>query len=548
MESARALQAETASIAVREGGDWVTRYAFGYDDDVLGSRFTDTDLPHVALAAGTRAPVAISHAGEDDRTSLAAVKLLRLRSVLAVPLVAKDEVNGVLLFNWHDRRVSLTSAQVDFAAKLATAVSLSLDNARLYAERNESVRLAEALNHIGVAINAADGIDAIAQILAGEGMRVLGCEAAVASLAEGDEFVTRVAQGAAGPLLGERFPQRRQPHHGRARARPRAPRRQRRRHDAAPGAGLCRALRPAGAARRAPCRARAGDRRAGLRQSRRRRPPSPKARRASPRRWRRRARSPSRTSASTRSSTAPPRPCASSWPVPSRCCRACCIGATHRAAAAAERVGGDFFDVFALDERTVALFIADVSGKGVPAAGFTETIRSAVRAVAYLDRSPAFVLDHVNQSLMRQVTGGPTETLFATASLHIIDLATGDVRYASAGHPPTVVCGERCDALPTVPGVPLGTFDRPHTEQVRRLAPGEVLVAYTDGITEARRGKELFGDERLLAALAGGSRDPQELVDRLLAAAMEFAGGDLTDDAAVIGVALVADAAGAPRR
>ena len=82
------------------------------------------------------------------------------------------------------------------------------------------------------------------------------------------------------------------------------------------------------------------------------------------------------------------------------------IGAAHRAAAAAERVGGDFFDIFALDEHTVALFIADVSGKGVRAAGFTETVRSAMRALTYIDPSPAFVLDHVNESLMRQAADG----------------------------------------------------------------------------------------------------------------------------------------------
>jgi two-component system, chemotaxis family, CheB/CheR fusion protein len=538
VESARALQAETASIAVREGGDWVTRYAFGYDDDVLGSRFTDLDLPHVALAAGTRSPVAINHAGRDDRTSLAAVNLLRLRSVLAVPLVSKDEVSGVLLFNWHDHRVSLSSAQVDFAAKLATAVSLSLDNARLYAERNESVRLAEALNDIGVAVSSAHGTRTIAQIVAGEGMRVLGCEGAVAALVEGEEYVTHVALGAGKRLLGERFHRDDNPIIGALELTREPFVASDARHDQrlAPGfaerfglqsllfvpfvvhdqvtgvlafanldspttftddqARFAAALATAGAL------AIENERVYEVEH---------------------------RTAESLRKLLARPLPVLPGL----------LIGAAYRAAAAAERVGGDFFDVFALDERTVALLIADVSGKGVPAAGFTETIRSAVRAVAYLDRSPAFVLDHVNQSLMRQATGGPTETLFATAALHIIDLVTGDVRYASAGHPPAVVCGKRCEALPIVPGVPLGTFAKPHTEQTAHLARGEVLVAFTDGITEARRGKALFGDRRLMASLSGGGRDPQELVDHVLAAAMKYAGGDLTDDAAVIAVALV---------
>ncbi len=167
------------------------------------------------------------------------------------------------------------------------------------------------------------------------------------------------------------------------------------------------------------------------------------------------------------------------------------IGAAHRAAAEAERVGGDFFDVFAVDERTIALFIADVSGKGVRAAGFTETIRSAMRALAYIDPSPAFVLDHVNRSLIRQTA----DWQFATAALFVIDVETGDVRYASAGHPPAVVCGKSLRGAADGSAVPLGTFARPYTEHVVHLGAREVLIAYTDGITEARRGKKLFGDD-----------------------------------------------------
>ena len=159
-----------------------------------------------------------------------------------------------------------------------------------------------------------------------------------------------------------------------------------------------------------------------------------------------------------------------------------------------------------IDEHTVALFIADVSGKGVRAAGFTETIRSAMRTLTYIDPSPAFVLDHVNKSLMRQAADG----LFATAALFVIDIETGDVRYSSAGHPPAVICADHCRALPTTAGVPLGTFAQPYAEQSVRLEPGEVLVAFTDGITEARHGKkrlELFGDDRAAGAPRQG-REP----------------------------------------
>ena len=163
VESTEALQAETASIVLREDDAWVTRYACGYGAEVLGARFTDAELPHVILAAGTRAPVAISHAGEDARIGLKAVRLLRLRSVLAVPLVSSDEVSGVLLFNWHDRSVTLSAGQIDFAAKMASAVSLALDNARLNAERAQNVRLAQALHDVSTAISSASTVKAIVE-------------------------------------------------------------------------------------------------------------------------------------------------------------------------------------------------------------------------------------------------------------------------------------------------------------------------------------------------------------------------------------------------
>jgi two-component system CheB/CheR fusion protein len=535
VESAEALQAETASIVMAEDSAWVTRYAHGYGAEVLDKHFTDAELPHVALAAGTRAPVAISHAGDDRRIGLQAVKLLKLRSVLAVPLVSKDEVSGVLLFNWHDRRVTISETQIDFAAKLASSVSLAVDNARLHAERIETVRLAKALNAISDAISAAPDAQTIAQILVGEGLAAIGCEGAVAALSADEEFVIRVAAGVAEPLLGQRFGRNESPIGSMALT-----------HepfvanDASNDPRLVSGFAArfgmqtllfvpllareemVGVLAFANLRSRVtftDDQvrfAASLASSGALAIDSVHAYETE-----------HRTAESLRKLLAFPLP-----ELPSLR-----IGAAHRAAAAAEQVGGDFFDVFALDEHTVALFIADVSGKGVRAAGFTETIRSAVRTRAYTDPSPAVVLGHVNESLIRQAADG----LFATAVLFVIDTRSGDVRYSSAGHPPAVLCADRCLAIPTKAGVPLGTFAQTYEEQGLRLAPGEVLVAFTDGITEARHARTLYGDARLVAHLSDTEdRDPQKLVDGLMGAAMQFAGGKLSDDAAIIAVALAA--------
>ena len=534
VESAAALEAETASIVLREEGAWVTRHAHGYDTDVLDTRFTDLELPHVALVAGTRGPVAISHAGDDERIGLTAVKLLRLRSVLAMPLVSKDEVIGVLLFNWHDHPVTFSGVQIDFATKLASSVSLALDNARMYSERSETVRLAEALVAIGAAIGAARDIEPITLTLAREGAAVIGCEGAIVVLAEGDDFVTRVAIGAAEPLLGQRFRRDANPVMGEISI----TREPFITNDAAndsrlaPGFALQFGLRSLlfvplvireeviGVLAFANLRTAASFSDDQVRFA------AALATSGSLAIENARAYETEHRMAETLRKLL-------AFPVPGL--PALRIGATHRAAAAAEQVGGDFFDVFALNERSVALFIADVSGKGVRAAGFTETIRSAVRALAYIDPSPVFVLGHVNESLIRQAADG----LFATAAFYVIDIETGDVRYSSAGHPPAVVCADGCEVLPIVSGLPLGTFAWSYTEQRLRLESGKVLIAFTDGITEARRGRELFGDARLVAHFAQvESRDPQDLVDGLMAAATQFAGGELSDDAAIIAVTL----------
>ena len=145
------------------------------------------------------------------------------------------------------------------------------------------------------------------------------------------------------------------------------------------------------------------------------------------------------------------------------------------------------------------------------------------------------MLGRANDLLIRQVSDG----LFATAALFVIDVETGEVRYSAAGHPPAILCAEGCTALPTAAGVPLDTFSAAYCEQSIHLSVGEVLLAFTDGITEARSDGELFGEARVLAHLTEvAGHEPQELVDGLMVAATQFAGGELSDDAAIIAVSL----------
>jgi serine phosphatase RsbU (regulator of sigma subunit) len=196
-----------------------------------------------------------------------------------------------------------------------------------------------------------------------------------------------------------------------------------------------------------------------------------------------------------------------------------------------ELVGGDFRDVFAIDDTHVVVLIGDVAGKGVRAAGMTETVRAKIRAFATIDPSPAFVLSRTNDLLLRFDPDEPHVTAF----LAVIDPHTGHLSYASAGHPAPVhlsASSSRTLEVPFCP--PLGSFECAHSGAHAVLALEDYLVFYTDGVTEARHDGELFGERRLLEVVSSlRGRSAQDVAEGLRAAALSFA-GQLHDDLQVV--------------
>ena len=207
------------------------------------------------------------------------------------------------------------------------------------------------------------------------------------------------------------------------------------------------------------------------------------------------------------------------------------LGRVSETAFAPDLVGGDFSDVFAIDEFRVAALIGDVGGKGIRAAGLTETVHTAVRSYALVDTSPAFILRKTNELLLR--SWGDEQ--FVTAFLLVVDLRTGEASCASAGHPAPVVAGRSSCAVIEAPfGLPLGTFPYDYSSGRLTLGADETLVLYTDGVIEARKSRELFGEQRLLETVAAARDEgPQEIAERVRAAAVEFA-GRLKDDLHVL--------------
>ena len=201
------------------------------------------------------------------------------------------------------------------------------------------------------------------------------------------------------------------------------------------------------------------------------------------------------------------------------------IGAAYEPA---REVGGDFYDVFPVRGRraSLGLVIADVTGKGIPAALMMAFARPLLRAAADHTRDPAEALERANRILVEE----RRSTLFISA-LHLrIQLRTGSLTWAAAGHePPILVPGDggRARRLP-MGGMLLGALPvLPCATHTTRLAPGDLLIAYTDGVTDARRADgERFGDARLSrAAHAAAGLSAPEAARTILDAVHRFAGG-----------------------
>lgn len=212
------------------------------------------------------------------------------------------------------------------------------------------------------------------------------------------------------------------------------------------------------------------------------------------------------------------------------------VATRYQAAAEGQEVGGDFYDVIAEGTAGGTLVVGDVCGKGPEAAALTALGRHTVRALADGRRSPSAILSVVNEAMLRERLAVP----FMTAVVARVRATPSglSVTLARAGHPyPLVVrSGGVVETVGAEMGPLLGVFTRPDFVDVTTtLAPGDTLIVYTDGLSEARQGTRLMGDERLQAAASRCAGQPVgDCADGLLDAARRFAGGPLRDDVALI--------------
>ena len=198
-------------------------------------------------------------------------------------------------------------------------------------------------------------------------------------------------------------------------------------------------------------------------------------------------------------------------------------------------VAGDYFDFYHLPDGRLGLVIADVSGKGVPAALFMALSVTVLRFAMSLGLAPAELMTRANNLIMAD----QRSNMFATTFIGYLEASTGTMKFASAGHNPPILYRSRaqtCQYL-EAPGVALGVFPDPlFEERCETIEPGDVLVLYTDGITEAidEKGDE-FGEDRLEAITSLYFEcSAQEIKDRILEAVTRFSGGTVIDDETLI--------------
>ena len=203
---------------------------------------------------------------------------------------------------------------------------------------------------------------------------------------------------------------------------------------------------------------------------------------------------------------------------------------------AAREVGGDFYDYYMLSDDELCFCVADVSGKGVPAALFMAMSKTLIKSRATDDKAPAKVLTRVNAELSED----NPECMFVTVFLAVLNLRSGQLRFTNAGHNPPLIrraSGEvelLCDRHGPVVGIMPG---EEYGESTVTMAPGDVILVFTDGVTEAMDVDDgLYGDDRLLHVMqSAADSSAQAIVDSVNASVEDFAAGaEQADDITMI--------------
>ena len=205
---------------------------------------------------------------------------------------------------------------------------------------------------------------------------------------------------------------------------------------------------------------------------------------------------------------------------------------------AAKDVGGDFYDFFRIDDDKIGFVIADVSGKGIPAAIFMAVSRTLIRATGIRGVTPSECISYSNDLLAKE----SANNMFVTVFYGIYNIKTGEVTYTNAGHnPPYLIkAGGTIEQLPLSKDIVVGALDDfQFSEETLQLEHGETLLLYTDGVTEAINvNDEEYGEKRLEETLKDVTQQNcQQIINTVKADVKTFAGeAEQSDDITLLAI------------
>ena len=204
-----------------------------------------------------------------------------------------------------------------------------------------------------------------------------------------------------------------------------------------------------------------------------------------------------------------------------------------------KRVGGDYYDIIPLSDERIGLVIADVSGKGVPAALLMASLQSSLRAEARPERLPSQVISALNTAIYEHTSGGTFVTIF----YGVLDFAQGAITYCNAGQSPPIMMSRgqaprQLDNTDIVMGV---DPEAAYSDTAVDIGAGDLLFLYTDGITdELDEGDEPYGETRLISRLLEiHDRELPEIVERVHDDVLRHTHGKPQDDLTVLAVRIL---------
>ena len=204
----------------------------------------------------------------------------------------------------------------------------------------------------------------------------------------------------------------------------------------------------------------------------------------------------------------------------------------------AKDVGGDFYDVFRIDDDHIGFITADVSGKGIPAAIFMAVSRTLLRATGLRGVGASECISYSNRLLAEE----SVDCMFVTVFYGILNVKTGEIKYCNAGHNPPYLQKKsgKVEQLSTATDTIVGAFaDLNFHEETLQLEHGDTLVMYTDGVTEAMNtGHDQYGEERFADALERtAGKNCKEIIEEVKKNVAEFVGeADQSDDLTIMAI------------